>query len=363
MDNHAEVIVIGGGIMGVSLTYQLAKRGKDVLLLEKNELCSGISAATEALMAMRENTHPEYTALGWSSYERYKTLAEELGADFEFQITGGLKLVHNDQEMETAVKMMEESRAAGYDIFRLMPIEEVLEVEPLANPKALAGLYSPYDGTLNPFLLVNAYARAAEKLGARISRFTEVTGFTVRNRRVTEIQTNRGAYTAETVVCAAGYQSVALGKQLDIPVPVHLQKGAFLVTEKLPPIIRHVMFRVVQTRPGNLLIGTIFENTDSPDPRIYPRHLDQLAKSALRDCPSLEGVKVIRSYGGARCLPDDGRSIIGPAKDVENFWLAVSHSVYRLSAALAPLTAEAICGNRSIEDTPTLAYSRFWKDK
>jgi glycine/D-amino acid oxidase-like deaminating enzyme len=177
MNNQAEVIIIGGGIMGVSIAYNLAKRGKDVVLIERGELCSGVSSRTEALLSMRENTHPEYTELSWRSYETYKTLADELGSDFEHEIVGGLKLVHNADEMKAAEKLIEESRAAGYDIFRLMMPDEIKEKEPLANPKALAGIYSPYDGTLNPFLLVDAYAQAATRLGARIYRYTDVTDF------------------------------------------------------------------------------------------------------------------------------------------------------------------------------------------
>ena len=166
MKKQAEVVVIGAGIMGASLAYFLAKHGKEVLVLEQNEICSGTSSSTAAWLWPTDKTPLHYGKLAWDGYNRYMTLAEELGADFELTITGGVEPLYTEEEVRAAEKTIQVAHSLGHPDVRIVSQKEVQEIEPILRHDILGAIVSPYEGHLNPFLLVNAYIQAAKRLGA-----------------------------------------------------------------------------------------------------------------------------------------------------------------------------------------------------
>lgn len=358
MKREAEVVVIGGGIMGACVSYNLSKRGKEVVVLEQDELCSGTSSATAGWLWMQDRIPDHYRKLAWESLQNYKTLEIELGSDFEYRITGGIELLRNKEELEFGLKLSEIQQKAGLDI-RVISPEEAIEKEPVITHNILGALYSEYDGHVNPFLLVNAYMKAAKRFGAEVNTFTRVEDFKVEGNAIKEIITNKGVIKPGLVICAAGIYSREIGKMLGVKVPVHPERGFCIVSEKMPKVLNKVVCGARQTVSGNIVFGFIKDPVDSIDRRMYIKGLQMAARDAMKDFPGLGDVNIIRSYTGIRCLPDDKYPILGPTGKVQNLWMALSHSAFAFNCALGPMVADLVTGEREIGSIPYYSYQRF----
>lgn len=313
MPKKAEVLIIGAGVLGASLAYYLAREGKQVIVVEKGEACSGTSSATAALVLPSPKTPKFYNELAWAGYERFKGLEAELRKGFELQITGSTMLCRTPENAEGMKKTIEVNRENGRTA-RWLTVDEIIEREPILNPNAFCGgVYCAEGGNLNPFLLVNAYLEAAKKLGTEVTTFTKVTGFETKGERVTAVHTNRGDYQAETVICAAGNGTIPIGKLLGFDAHIKNTRGLILVTEKLPPILHSTYAEMRQSADGNILMGANFREmyAGDTDRRTYYDELQEVCEDIATLAPALTGVKIIRTYSGIRVLPEDGIPIVG----------------------------------------------------
>lgn len=358
MKREAEIVVIGGGIMGASVAYNLAKKGKEVVVLEQNEICSGTSSATAGWLWVQDRRPDHYARLSWSSLQNYKTLEQELGADFEYRIVGGLDPLRTEEKLASAMKLAEEQQKIGIDV-RVLSRDEVLEKEPVINPRILGALYSEFDGHINPFLLVNAYVQAAKRFGAEINTFTSAEDFVIENNAIKEIVTNKGKIKPNLVICAAGIYSKEIGRKVGVDIPVKPERGFCLVSERLPKALSTVIIGARQTVSGNIIFGFIQDPVEGIDRKMYIRGLNWAAQDIMRDFPGFGDINIIRSYTGIRCKPLDKYPIVGPTRKLKNFWTAITHSAFGLNAALSPMVAELVTGERDIKSIPEYAYDRF----
>lgn len=363
MKKQAEVVVIGAGIMGASLAYFLAKHGKEVLVLEQNEICSGTSSSTAAWLWPTDKTPLHYGKLAWDGYNRYMTLAEELGADFELTITGGVEPLYTEEEVRAAEKTIQVAHSLGHPDVRIVSQKEVQEIEPILRHDILGAIVSPYEGHLNPFLLVNAYIQAAKRLGAEVSTYTKVENFVVKGNHIEEIVTNKGTVKPGLVICAAGIYSRKIGEMVGLDAHVKPERGFCLVSEKMPKILNNVIVGARQTVSGNIIFGFIADKVpmDCIDRRMYIRGLQWAAKDAVRDFPTLQNINIIRSYTGIRCKPEDKFPIIGPTGKIDNFWFHLAHSAFAHNPVLSDYVAEMVAGERPYDSLPEYVYTRFDK--
>lgn len=237
--------------------------------------------------------------------------------------------------------------------------EDALQIEPMLNPEITGAMYSRYDGQVNPFLLINAYVKNAVKMGVELRQFTKVTDFIREGRSILGVKTNNGDYYADLMICASGIQTLELGKQLDIPVFIHPERGCLLVSEKLPPTLRVLLNGATQWLSGNIIFGDTFEQTDSTDRTCQLSSIGAVARNAKRLLPKLSKVKIIRAYTGIRVIPDDKFPILGPTGEYDNLWFALAHNAFRLNAEIGPLVARCVCGLESIEQYSQFSYRRF----
>ncbi|MGI6484802.1 MAG: NAD(P)/FAD-dependent oxidoreductase [Tepidanaerobacteraceae bacterium] len=358
MKKEAEIVILGGGIMGATIAYNLAKRGKEVVVIEKDEFCGGTSGTSAALLWIQDKQPEHYLKMAIDSIKAYDTFEEELGSKIEYKRTGAIELLRNEKEFSWGMRLAEAQNKAGYDVTHLSP-EETVKKEPIVNPQVLGSLYSKLDGQVNPFLLVNAFLKAAKRSGAEVYTFTEVKDFSVKGSVIKEVITNKGKIKPKIVVCAAGIYSKAIAKLLGIKVPIHPERGFFLVTERMPPVLNHVVTGARQDASGNILLGLIQDPTAEIDRKMYIYGMRLAAKDAFRDFPGIRGVNVIRSFTGIRCLPDDMLPILGPTRKISNFWIAVTHHAFTMCGSLGPMAAELICGERDTKSIPYYAYDRF----
>ncbi len=358
MNNYADVIIIGCGVLGSSIAYHLSKHGKSIIVLERGEIMDGTSNATAGRITMQDNTPRFFGEIAWKSYNNYKTLSEELDADLEYKVTGGMKLIYDKEGLKKAEYAVAAQQELGYDI-ELISRDRTIELEPLIYRDNFGAIYSKYDGQVSPFCLVHAYVKAAIRNGARIMRFTNVTGFNLKGNTITEVVTDRGNFAAGLIICAAGIYSRSLGEMLNISIPVHPERGCCLVSEKLPPILHLQLNCITQRITGNIIFGDTYEATDRIDRTTKLESIVSVARGIAKIVPSLTAVQIIRSYTGIRCLPDDGFPILGPCGIIGNFWLALCHNAFRLNAEIGPMMARMVLGESGIEEYPQLSYSRF----
>lgn len=361
MQRDAEIIIIGAGILGSSLAYELSKKGKQVILLEKGEICSGVSSATAALVLPSPKVPEIYNQLAWAGYDRIRKLEEESGRRFDLQITGSTMLCREPSEKESMMETIEVNCRNGHKAF-WMSAEEIQEKEPILNLKYFCGgVYCPEGGNLNPFLLVNAYIQSAKIFGTKVHTFTEVTGFEKKNREVSAVCTNRGTYRAEQIICAAGNGTIPAGKMLGFDPHIKNTRGLIMVSEKLPPVLHSTYAQMRQSAEGNILMGANFREMKAGDTDNRVRH-DELLE-VCRDigalAPRLKKVKIIRTYSGIRVLPEDGLPIAGRPEGYDNFWVYVMHSAFSSAPELSFRLANVLCGEENEESIWEFRYGRF----
>ena len=229
---HARVVIVGGGVIGTSIAYHLAKLGwKDIVLLERDQLTSGTTWHAAGLIA---SAGMAGETLLWSEqYTRklYENLEAETGLSTGFKAIGHLHVASNATRRETQRREINFARSQGLDKFELTPSEFKAMFPLIDTTGMVSGVYTPSDGRANPVDVTMSLAKGARMQGVRIIEKVQVTDFVVQNQRVTGVRTDQGAISAEVVVLAAGMWSRQLGAKIGVSVPLQAAEHYYLLTE------------------------------------------------------------------------------------------------------------------------------------
>ena len=353
LPGYAQVVVIGGGAVGASTLYHLAKMGvTDTLLLEKNELTAGSSwhAAGNC-----PNFSGSWGIMQMQSYgtRLYKTLGEEVDYPMNYSVTGAIRLAHSKERMREFEHVVSMANAQGHDEIRMMTNEEMREVYPFLETHDLeGGCWDPNDGDIDPAQLTQAYARGARDLGARIVRFCPVTGISRENGEWL-VETEQGTVRCEKVVNAGGYYAPKIWDMFrpysaypDRTLPSVVLAHQYLITEEIAelkgkdklPMLRDPdsSYYLRQEKDG-LLLGPYEKNCkahwlDSSDPmpddfsfQLYPDDLERIESYIEDACgrvPILGTGGVMRVVNGPIPYTPDGNPLIGPMPGVPNAYEA-----------------------------------------
>jgi sarcosine oxidase subunit beta len=374
----ADVVVIGGGVIGTSIAFRLAQAGVDVLLVERRDLASGTSGACDGGIGLQTKKPGPHLELAWHSAQMFPRLADELGHDFEYAMVGGLFLITSEAEWAVMEQFVAEQRAAGLDIV-ILEGDEARRREPALSPNVIAATYLDprvgglTDGLCNPHYLNYAYGAAARRHGARLMLWTEVSSLRMEGRRVIGVDTTAGPIACQTVVLAAGVWSPFIARTAGVDLPIWPRRGQILVTEPAAPRIRHFLhgatyilakFRpdlvaqaadpltrlggallMEQTTAGTILIGSTREFVGF-DTRTTRRATAALAAEAARLVAGVTDLRIIRSYAGLRPYTPDSLPLLGPVAGVEGLVVAAGHEGdgIALSAITGVLIAEYLTG-------------------
>ena len=353
----ARVVIIGGGVVGVSTLYHLAKMGwTDCVLLEKNELTAG---STWHAAGNCPNFAPNWAVMNMQRYslEMYRTLADDVGYPMNYHVTGALRLGHTKERKQEFQRVAGQAQAMGLPL-EMIGIDEVKNYNPFIETHDLSAvLWDPYDGDIDPAQLTQALAKGARDLGARIERFCPATGVTQKENGEWIVHTDKGDITCEKVVNAAGYYAARVGEWFkpyggrDVPLTV-MSHQYFLTEEideikawteengKKTPMIRDVdsSYYLRQDKNG-LNLGPYERNckahwTTPQDPmphdfsfQLYPDDLDRLEwyiEDAMERVPVLGTGGVGRNINGPIPYAPDGLPMIGPMPGVTNAFEAHS---------------------------------------
>ena len=361
-----QVVVIGGGVIGTSIVYYLAKQGMDVALFEQGDLASGTSGACAAAIAMQTKGVGLKLKLAVESKAFYENLNEELGEDVEYEQDGGMIIAETEDELEYISSLARKQQETGLKV-ELLGGKEIKERQPALSECVIAATFCPFDGKVNPLKVTFGYARAAKRHGANVYTFSGVKAIKITNGRVSEIITDIGRIRTELVVNAGGVWAPEIGKMVGIQIPIKPRRGILVVTEVVPPPIKgsilsakYLMskyadkpgheakpdvkeftggFTMRHSRAGNLIFGSSREFVG------YNRNtthegISLIVQEAVRLVPVLRNVCVIRTFAGLRPFTSDGLPILGKVPGLEGFIMAAGHEGDGI--ALAPITGKLI---------------------
>ena len=358
MKTHFRVVVIGGGVVGVSTLYHLTKKGwTDVALLERTELTAGSTWHAAGLLPL---FNMSYTVgqLHKYSVDLYKRLPQETGQDVSFHVTGNLRLATCKERMDEYQKYCGTANTIGVP-FEVISPAQVKELWPLAEiggsadtPAIVGALYHPDDGHIAPADLTMALRKGARSAGAEIYEQTEVLGFERTSSGEWKIRTNKGDITAEHIVCATGNYAKQTGRMLGLNVPAIPVEHQYIVYDESPELKAYRQaggrelavlresdksYYLREERMGWILgpyeKGAPARFADGvPDwfgRSLFPGDLERLlphVEAAQRRVPSLENCGIKDIVNGPISYTPDGSPLIGPAWSLPNVWLNEGHS-------------------------------------
>ena len=352
MKTHARVVVIGGGVVGVSTLYHLAKKGwSDVVLVERKELTSGSTWHAAGLLPLFNMSYSVGQVHKYS-VKFYQELAEETGMDVGFRNVSNIRLASTRDRMDEYRQYAGVASTIGVDVQFLTP-EEIKHYWPLCNVDGLIGaIRHPGDGYIQPADLTQALARGARDRGAEIYRNTSVTAISRTASGEWKVTTDKGEITCEHVVSCTGNFARKTGQMVGLNIPVIPVEHQYIVTEAHDAIKeRHAKGEpemgvlrdsdgqwYMREEAGGLILGPYEKGapacyidgpSDDSEYELFQEDLERLEphiESAMQRVPAFGESGVKKVYNGAIAYTPDGNPIIGPAWDLPNFWLNEGHS-------------------------------------
>jgi dimethylglycine dehydrogenase len=341
--SDARVVVIGGGVVGVSVLYHLTKAGwKDVLLLERGELTCG--STWHAAGGMHTvNGDPNVAKLQQYTINLYKELESLTGQSCGMHLTGGIMLAGTRARLDWLRMAKARGRYLGMEL-ELISVEEAARLFPLMNKKHFVGaLFDPIEGHVDPWGVTQAYAKAAQLGGAEVVRHNRVLELKARADGSWDVITEKGTVHAEHVVNAAGLWAREVGRMVGLELPVLAMEHQYLITEDLPQLkgqkeqLHCIDFEgEIYTRQerGGMLLGT-YERAGVPwsaretpwdfAQSLLPNDLERIAPSlevGFEHFPALGEVGIRKVVNGPFTFAPDGNPLVGPVRGLKNFWVA-----------------------------------------
>ena len=350
--DQAQIVIIGGGVVGCSVAYHLAELGvRDVVLLERKSLTSGTTWHAAGLVGQLRATQ-NLTRLAQYTTNLYADLEKLTGQATGFRQNGSLSLATDDERFEELKRGASMASCFGLEVEVVSP-KEALELYPIMSTKDLVGaVFLPRDGQTNPTDTTQALARGARDKGVRILEGVSVESFEKQGGRISSVMTSRGPIACETVVNCAGMWGRSLGLKAGVSVPLHAAEHFYVVTEPIPdlqkdlPVVREPSAcNYYKEDAGKMMVG-MFEPVAKPwgmhgIPEDFEfgtlpedvEHIEEQLNSAIQRIPVLgeTGIKIF--FNGPESFTPDNRYWLGPSIEVPNFFLAAGFNSIGIQSA------------------------------
>ena len=349
MKTSAQVVVIGGGVVGASVLFHLTENGwKDVVLVERKELTAG--STWHAAGGMHTlNGDPNVAQLQQYTVQLYRKIEERSGQDCSIHLPGGITLASDRDRMDWLAMAVARGRYLGMDELEMISPEEAQELFPLLDPQYFLGaMWDPVEGHVDPTGVTKAYAICARQAGAEISRQNWVSGLEHRPDGTWTVITERGEIHAEHVVNAGGLWAREVGRMAGLELPVLAMQHHYLVTEPMQEVADHMAATgrempmamdftgeiYIRQEGEGMLLGTYEQNSrawsehTTPwdfDMELLPPDLDRIEPElsvAFRHYPAMAAAGIKTIVNGPFTFTPDGNPLVGPVPGLRNFWTA-----------------------------------------
>jgi sarcosine oxidase subunit beta len=366
----ADVVIIGGGVVGCSIAYHLARRGaRDVLVLERDAVGAGTTSKAAGGIRAQFPTETEIR-FSLEALRVFEGFRDEFGVDVGFTRIGYLFLVSSEEDLRGFHGRMELQRSLGVDVRQLTPAEAQKLVPALHVDDLIAAVWGPADGLAGPAEVTNGFARRARELGARIAEGVGVTGIELDRGRIRGVRSTDGDVDAPVVVNAAGPFAARVGRLAGLDVPVYPRRRHIFFTEPFPRIpgpvplttdrasgfyFRKEMEQVLLSAGD---VGDVGEDLSASMDRAM---VEEAVQKAIHRVPVLEHARIAGGWAGLRPLTSDDHAVIGWAPGVEGFFLAVGFGGhgFQHSPATGRYVAEWLLDGRPSLDLSLFDPGRF----
>ena len=366
---HASVVVIGGGVVGLSTAYHLAKSGvRDVVLVEKGEFGSG-STCKAAGGVRAQFSDAVNIELGLRSLATFESFQREFGQEIDLHQVGYLFLLDRPEHVAAFEKNVIRQNQLGVPS-RMIEVDEAKRLSPLISTAGLlAAAYSPTDGHCTPESVVLGYASAARRAGARLLRGTTVVGIVHDGDVIAAVQTDRGIVQTDTVICTAGPWSQAIGEMAGVALPVVPIRRQIVTTEPMPGLDPNTPFTIdfatslyFHGEGGGLLIG-MSDPDETPGFKLQRSDdwLPRLGEAIENRAPAIGEVGITSGWAGLYEMTPDHNAVIGEADQVSRFLYATGFSGhgFLMGPAVGEVMRDLYHRRAPVVDVSSLDVRRF----
>jgi sarcosine oxidase, subunit beta len=367
LPDRADVVVVGGGVIGSSVAFHLAEAGVDVCLLERSELASG-STSRAAGGFRAQFSDPLNIALGLRSIEAYERFGERPGAEIDLRQVGYLFLLDRTEDVESFERSVALQNEHGVPS-RVIGIDEARRLCPIAGlDGVLAATFSPLDGHASPEAVVQGYASGIRRHGGYVATSCAVTGIDLVDGQIHGVRTERGTVGAATVVCAAGAWSPELARMVGLVLPVVpvLREIGYTSPVELPeriPLTVDFSTGFYFHREGPGLLFGMADRRQRPgfDSPTDPAWLEHVTAVAERRLPGLLEMGIAGGWKGYYEVTPDHNALIGEAPGISRFLYATGFSGHGFlqGPAVGESVRDLVLGREPFVDVSPLAVERF----
>lgn len=356
---HFEAVVIGGGLVGSSIAYHLARARVPTLLIEQGDLASGASGANFGNVQVEDSEYGLSLELTLRSFARFKELAAELEYDVGLRRSGQLLLIENPQQMALMQERAVRLQAVGLKA-EVLHQADLRHLEPHLNLNAALGaLYHPDEATLDPFRLVRAFVLRGQERGLEVWTHTRVTGIDIEGGRVTGVSTQGGRVLARWVILAAGAWAQELGRLAGVDLPMGWIHGEAAITEPVDPLVDNALataaffeatagadeqivgFCLRQRPQGHVMLGEAATPTRGLSRRASASALPAITREVDRWLPGLRRAHVIRSWAIPVAFTADNRPLLGPFDEIDGL---IAATALKSTIIWTPVVGELVTG-------------------
>lgn len=371
MANTADVIIVGGGIIGSSIAYYLAKKGTSVIVLEGSDhIGNGGSSRNGGGVRQSGRDPRELPLVMYGIKNFWPTLSEELEVDCEYHQDGNLRLGKTEKHRQILEGLTERAVKVGLDV-RMIDGDEVRRINPYLSDEVICASWCPTDGHANPLTTTLGYYKMARRLGAHFITGEKVVELRKIKGKLRQVITPNNVYEADTVVVAAGYDSRKILGTVGIDIPMAQAMIECLVTEAEPHMFDQMLgtaeadFYGHQTKHGSFVFGGTsgFEavNKDNGTPICSSMTASCECRGIMKYFPALADAKIVRTWSGWVDQVQDGVPVLGNVSEVPGLVLAAGFCGHGFGIApgVAYNIAELITTGTSPVDMHELRYDRF----
>ena len=370
MLEKADIVIIGGGVMGCAIACNLAKEGLKPVVIEKSDIGSEASGSNGGGVRQSARNLKEMP-LAIESIRMYGHLHEELDMDVEYVRGGNLRLCTSEEELETMRKSIESQKAVGLEL-KMLDRKQVLEINPHVGEKVIGASYCPTDGHVNPFLVTYGFFKKAKSLGARFYTHEEAKEIRLQKSRVTAVVTDKNTFETDLVVDAAGIAGRKVANMVGLDLPMRPIFSEALITEAYPPLFKQMvghakgLFYGRQTVHGSFFWGG-FVGTEQFIYRegkpLFHYIGPAISQMVVDFFPVLKDLNVIRMWSGLIAQMSDAIPVLGFTEEVPGFVFATGFSGhgFGLAPVIGRLISELILDCKSSIPINDFCYGRFHK--